>query len=90
MGGRTAEEIVFNEVSSGALDDLEKVTKQAYMMVVNLGLSEKIGNIRFYDSTRNYENSLQKPYSEATSKLIDEEVRNLVERAHQHQNYFRK
>ncbi|MES2286039.1 MAG: ATP-dependent zinc metalloprotease FtsH [Bacteroidota bacterium] len=82
LGGRTAEEIVFKEASSGALDDLEKVTKQAYMMVVNLGLSEKIGNVSFYDSTGVYENSFQKPYSEATAQLIDEEVRKLVQQAH--------
>lgn len=83
LGGRTAEEIVFKEASSGALDDLEKVTKQAYMMVVNLGLSEKIGNISFYDSTGVYENSFLKPYSEATAQLIDEEVRKLVQQAHE-------
>lgn len=83
LGGRTAEEIVFKEISSGALDDLEKVTKQAYMMVTQLGLSDKIGNISFYDSTGIYENSFQKPYSEATAQLIDEEVRKLVEQAHQ-------
>lgn len=83
LGGRTAEEIVFKEISSGALDDLEKVTKQAYMMVSQLGLSEKIGNISFYDSTGIYENSFQKPYSEATAKLIDEEVRKLIDQAHE-------
>jgi len=83
LGGRTAEEIVFKEISSGALDDLEKVTKQAYMMVAQLGLSEKIGNISFYDSTGIYENSFQKPYSEATAELIDSEVRKLVEQAHE-------
>ncbi|OFY85625.1 MAG: peptidase M41 [Bacteroidetes bacterium RIFCSPLOWO2_12_FULL_35_15] len=83
LGGRTAEEIVFKEISSGALDDLEKATKQAYMMVSQLGLSEKIGNISFYDSTGMYENSFQKPYSEATAKLIDEEVRKLIDQAHE-------
>lgn len=83
LGGRTAEEIIFKEISSGALDDLEKVTKQAYMMVSQLGLSEKIGNISFYDSTGIYENSFQKPYSEATAQLIDNEVRKLVEEAHE-------
>ncbi len=82
LGGRTAEEIVFKEISSGALDDLERVTKQAYTMVTHLGLSEKIGNISFYDSTGNYENAFQKPYSEATAQLIDQEVRDLVEQAH--------
>ncbi|MEY3236751.1 MAG: hypothetical protein RI883_852 [Bacteroidota bacterium] len=81
LGGRVAEEIIFNDVSSGALDDLEKVTKQAYMMVSQLGFSDKIGSISFYDSTGIYENSFQKPYSESTAKLIDDEVRNLVNQA---------
>ncbi|MDP3555969.1 MAG: ATP-dependent zinc metalloprotease FtsH [Bacteroidota bacterium] len=83
LGGRTAEEIVFNDISSGALDDLEKSTKQAYMMVTKLGMNEKIGNISFYDSTGLYDNSFQKPYSEFTAKLIDEEVRDLIEKAHE-------
>jgi cell division protease FtsH len=83
LGGRTAEEIIFNEVSSGALDDLERVTKQAYMMVANLGLSDKIGNISYYDSTGMNENSFQKPYSEATAQMIDEEVRKIVDEAHE-------
>jgi cell division protease FtsH len=83
LGGRTAEEIVFNDISSGALDDLEKVTKQAYSMVAQLGLSSKVGNISFYDSTGMYESSFQKPFSEATAELIDNEVRLLVEKAHQ-------
>lgn len=81
LGGRVAEELVFKDVSSGALDDLEKVTKQAYMMVSQLGLNDKIGNISFYDSTGIYESSFQKPYSEATAQLIDEEVRKLVSEA---------
>ncbi len=78
LGGRAAEELVFGEVSSGALDDLEKVTKQAYTMVAYYGLDEKIGNISFYDSTGQYEQSLHRPYSEATAEMIDEEVRKLV------------
>lgn len=82
LGGRAAEEIEFNEISSGALDDLEKVTKQAYTMVAHLGLSDKIGNISFYDSTGGYESSFQKPYSESTAQLIDEEVRKLIGEAH--------
>jgi AFG3 family protein len=82
LGGRVAEEIVFKEISSGALDDLEKVTKQAYMMVAQLGLSDKIGNISFYDSTGMQENSFQKPYSEATAQLIDEEVKKLIDKSH--------
>jgi AFG3 family protein len=83
LGGRAAEEVVFGEVSSGALDDLEKVTKQAYTMIAFYGLNDKIGNISFYDSTGQYEQSLQKPYSEATAQLIDKEVRRLVEEAYE-------
>jgi cell division protease FtsH len=83
LGGRAAEELIFNEVSSGALDDLEKVTKQAYTMVAYYGLNEKLGNLSYYDSTGQYEQSLQKPYSEATAELIDDEVRKLVQHAYQ-------
>ncbi len=83
LGGRAAEEVVFGEISSGALDDLEKVTKQAYTMVAYYGLNEKLGNISFYDSTGQYEQALQKPYSEETAQLIDKEVRRLVEEAYE-------
>ncbi|HTL81041.1 MAG TPA: ATP-dependent zinc metalloprotease FtsH [Bacteroidia bacterium] len=83
LGGRTAEELVFHETSSGAIDDLEKVTKQAYMMVVNLGMSDKVGEISYYDSTGMYESLLTKPYSESTAQLIDEEVRKLVNEVHE-------
>ncbi|MFC0775039.1 ATP-dependent zinc metalloprotease FtsH [Terrimonas alba] len=82
LGGRAAEEIVFGDVSSGALDDLEKVTKEAYMMVVYYGFNEKIGNISYYDSTGQRDMGIQKPYSEETAKLIDEEVRKLVNDAY--------
>jgi len=82
LGGRVAEEIVFNEPSSGALDDLEKVTKQAYVMVMHLGMNAEIGSMSFYDSTGTYESSFQKPYSEATGELIDQEVRKLIMDAH--------
>jgi cell division protease FtsH len=78
LAGRAAEEIIFGEVSSGALDDLEKVTKQAYNMVLYFGFSNKIGNISFYDSTGTTNNGFLKPYSEETGKMIDEEVRMLV------------
>ena len=78
LAGRAAEEIIFGEVSSGALDDLEKVTKQAYTMVLYFGFSSKIGNISFYDSTGTTDNGFVKPYSEETGKMIDEEVRLLV------------
>jgi AFG3 family protein len=83
LAGRAAEEVIFGEISSGALDDLEKVTKRAYSMIAYYGLSDKVGNISFYDSTSTYENAFQKPYSEETARLIDEEVRKLIERAYE-------
>jgi cell division protease FtsH len=83
LGGRAAEDIVFGEISSGALDDLEKVTKEAYRMVAFYGFDEKIGPVSFYDSTGNHDTAFQKPYSEATGKLIDEEVRAMVTGAYQ-------
>lgn len=82
LAGRAAEELVFGEVSSGALDDLEKVTRDAYQMVVYLGLNQKIGNVSFYDSTGRQESSLQKPYSEETARIIDEEVRKIIAQAY--------
>jgi cell division protease FtsH len=83
LGGRAAEEIIFNETSSGALDDLEKVTKQAYTMVSYYGLDEEIGPISFYDSTGDNEHLLGKPYSEEMAKQIDHEVRNLIMSAYE-------
>jgi len=83
LGGRAAEEVAFGKISTGALSDLEKVTKQAYAMVVYYGLSEKIGNISFYDSTGQQEYSLTKPYSEKTAQQIDEEISKLLESAYQ-------
>jgi AFG3 family protein len=83
LAGRAAEDIIFGEVSSGAVDDLEKVTKDAYTMVAYFGFNKKVGNVSFYDSTGRAETSLQKPYSEDTGKLIDEEVRKLVEDSYQ-------
>jgi AFG3 family protein len=78
LGGRAAEEIIFNEVSSGALDDLEKVTKLAHGMVAYYGLNDKIGPISFYDSTGQNETILVKPYSENTAQIIDKEITNLI------------
>ncbi len=78
LGGRAAEEIIFDEPSSGALDDLEKVTKQAYTMVAYYGLDEEIGPISFYDSSGQNERLLGKPYSENMAQLIDKEVQNLI------------
>lgn len=82
LGGRASEEIVFEEVSTGALSDLEKVTKQAYAMVTVYGLNDKIGNISFYDSSGQSDYSLQKPYSDKTAELIDAEVKTIVENAY--------
>jgi len=82
MGGRAAEKIIFNKISTGALNDLEKVTKQAFNMVAYFGLNDKIGNISFYDSTGQQEYQFQKPYSEKTAQTIDSEVSKLVESAY--------
>ena len=83
LGGRAAEEIVYGDVSSGALDDLEKVTKQAYSMVAYYGLDEDIGPISFYDSTGKNEQMLVKPYSEDMAQRIDKEVHDLVTSAYE-------
>ena len=77
LGGRAAEEIMFGKISTGALSDLEKVTKQAYAMVSMYGLSDKLGNISYYDSQGNQ--GFTKPYSESRAKLIDEEVSVMIE-----------
>ena len=83
LGGRAAEDIIFNEPSSGALDDLEKVTKQAYTMVAYYGLDEEIGPISFYDSSGQNERLLGKPYSENMAQQIDKEVKELVTTAYE-------
>jgi cell division protease FtsH len=83
LGGRAAEEIVFGKVSTGALSDLEKITKQAYAMVTVYGLSDKVGNISYYDSTGQSEYSFNKPYSEKTAELIDQEVKDMVDKAYE-------
>lgn len=83
LGGRAAEEVVFGKVSTGALNDLERVTKQAYAMVVYYGLNDKIGNVSYYDSTGQSEYAFSKPYSEKTAEEIDEQVHQLIERAYQ-------
>lgn len=82
LGGRAAEEVVFGEISSGALDDLEKVTNEAYMMVAYFGFNKRLGNTSYYDSTGQRDMAIQKPYSEETGRLIDEEVRKLVNAAY--------
>jgi ATP-dependent metalloprotease FtsH len=83
LGGRAAEEIIFGKTSTGALNDLEKITKQAYAIVAYFGLNKKIGNVSYYDSTGQSEYAFIKPFSEKTAETIDEEVRILVESAYQ-------
>ena len=83
MGGRAAEEVVFGDISTGALSDLERVTKQASAMVTIYGLNERIGNVSYYDSTGQNEYGFSKPYSEETAKLIDQEVSNIIEDQYQ-------
>ncbi|REH52553.1 cell division protease FtsH [Tenacibaculum gallaicum] len=77
MGGRAAEKLIFNKISTGALSDLEKVTKQARAMVTVYGLNDKVGNVTYYDSSGN--DSFVKPYSEATAQKIDEEISEIIE-----------
>ena len=82
LGGRVAEEIINGKISTGALSDLEKITKQAYAMVSYLGMSKEVGNISFYDSSESGGFNLGKPYSEKTAELIDSEVKKFIEEAH--------
>ncbi len=81
LGGRAAEEITFGKISTGALSDLEKVTKQAYAMVSIYGLNKRVGNISFYDSQGR--DMFTKPYSDETARVIDEEVSKLIESQYQ-------
>ncbi|MBN1387855.1 MAG: ATP-dependent zinc metalloprotease FtsH [Bacteroidales bacterium] len=83
LGGRAAEQLVFNKISTGALNDLEKVTKQAYAMVTYFGMSGEIGNLSFYDSSGQNEYGFTKPYSERTAELIDKEVKRIVDESYQ-------
>lgn len=80
MGGRASEEIFFGKISTGAQNDLQQVTKMSYAMVTVYGMSEKVGNVSFYDPAQ--ESTFTKPYSEETGKLIDNEVRVLVDGAY--------
>ena len=82
IGGRVAEEIVNGQPSTGALNDLERLTKSAYAMVVYYGMSEKIGTVSYFDSTGSRGYELSKPYSEKTAELIDEEVKSLINKIH--------
>ena len=83
MGGRAAEKIIFDTISTGALSDLEKVTKQARAMVTVYGLNDKIGNVTYYDSSGQSEYGFTKPYSEVTAQTIDKEISDLIEGQYQ-------
>ncbi|WGK63835.1 ATP-dependent zinc metalloprotease FtsH [Croceiramulus getboli] len=83
LGGRAAEKVIFDKISTGALSDLEKVTKQARMMVTVYGLNDEIGNLTYYDSSGQSEYNFNKPYSEKTAELIDKEISKLIEAQYQ-------
>lgn len=83
FGGRAAEEIVFNKISTGALSDLERITKMAYGMVTIYGMTKAIGNMSYYDSKQADNYAFQKPYSDATAEKIDKEVRSIIEEAYE-------
>lgn len=83
LGGRAAEKVIFNKISTGALSDLEKVTKQARAMVTVYGLSDKVGNLTYYDSSGQSEYSFSKPYSEETAVVIDQEISAIIEEQYQ-------
>lgn len=81
LGGRAAEEIFFGKISTGAANDLQQITRIAYSMVTAYGMNKKVGNVSFYDPTQ--ENTFTKPFSEETGKIIDEEVRGIINNAYQ-------
>ena len=83
LGGRAAEKVIFDKISTGALSDLEKVTKQARAMVTIYGLSDKVGNITYYDSSGQNDYAFSKPYSEQTAELIDKEISSIIETQYQ-------
>ncbi len=82
LGGRVSEQLTFGEISTGALNDLERVTKQAYAMVAYYGMSREVGNLSFYDSTGQSDMGLTKPYSERTAETLDREARALIDEAY--------
>ena len=82
LGGRASEQLIFGKISTGALSDLEKITKQAYAMVSYFGMSDKVGNISFYDSSGQSDFGFTKPYSEKTAELIDKEVKQIIEESY--------
>ena len=83
LGGRAAEKVIFNKISTGALSDLEKVTKQARAMVTIYGLNDKVGNLTYYDSSNGNDYGFTKPYSERTAETIDKEISSIIEKQYQ-------
>ena len=81
MGGRVAEDIVFGKISTGALSDLERITKLAYAMIKIYGMNDKVGNVSFYDPQGEYQ--FNKPYSDTTAEMIDREVRLMIDTVYQ-------
>ena len=79
LGGRASEDLTFNKISTGALNDLERVTKQAFAMISFFGMSDKIGNLSYYDSSGQQDFAFNKPYSEKTAETIDEEVKSMID-----------
>jgi AFG3 family protein len=79
LGGRASEDLIFNKISTGALNDLERVTKQAYAMISYFGMSNKVGNLSFFDSSGSSEYAFNKPYSDKTAELIDDEVKVIID-----------
>jgi len=82
LGGRVSEELMFGKISTGAMNDLEKITKQAYAMIAYFGMSDEVGHVSFYDSSGQTDMTFTKPYSEKTAELIDKEVKDLIEEAY--------
>jgi cell division protease FtsH len=83
LGGRAAEELTFSKISTGAMNDLEKITKQAYAMVAYFGMSDKVGNVSYYDSTGQNDYAFRHPYSEKTAELLDKEVKRLIDESYE-------
>ena len=83
LAGRASEQLTFGEISTGALNDLERATKMSYAMVSYYGMSQSVGNRSYYDSTGQSDYSFSKPYSEATSQLIDKEAKGLIDKAYE-------
>jgi cell division protease FtsH len=82
LGGRAAEELIFSTISSGAQNDLERVTKTVYAMVCYFGMSAKVGNVSYYDSSGQSDYSFNKPYSEKTAEIIDEEIKSIIDESY--------